>query len=82
MILLMHDKHASWVMQNFEPDGALKQFFADNHIPPGTPLVFLPDLPEADAEGNPIFAFSLSAGEYHYWSGRPLLDPKLVGRLK
>jgi len=69
MILLMHPKFLDIVQCH---DNIMQQFAADNHIPVKTPIVFVEDLPEQDDDGNPIFAFSVSAGEYHYWTGKPI----------
>jgi hypothetical protein len=69
MVLLVDIKHYALFT---DPQPGLLKWAADARIPIGTPIEFRNDLPEEDNEGRPIFAFSVSAGEVHYWRGEPI----------
>lgn len=72
MIILMHIKYARSFMDN---DLRLSQWALEARIPDGTPVYFQDDLPEEDVDGKVIFAFSVSGGETHYWTGEPITIP-------
>jgi hypothetical protein len=68
-VLLMHPKYIDLVCFH---DEIMRQFARENHLADKTPIMIVEDLPEVDEEGRTIFAFEVSAGEYHYWTGRPI----------
>jgi hypothetical protein len=67
VIILMHAKWRGHLTMM-----ALEKWRHEARIPDNTPVLFMIDLPEQDAEGNPIFAFKVSGGETHYWTGEPI----------
>lgn len=75
MIILMHPKYQAQI-DSFIATDRCREWMAEARIPDGTRVFFDLNLPEEDDEGNPIFAFSVSAGEIHYWRGEPLKIPK------
>ena len=74
MIILMHPKYQQWADDMMGSDGQ-GAFMTEARIPNGTRILFDRNLPEEDDEGNPIFAFKVSGGETHYWSGEPIKMP-------
>jgi len=76
MILLVRPKYVDL----FSGLTRERAFWSEARIPEGTRIYFTPDLPEEDAEGHPVLAWKVSAGETHYWRGEPLILSDVLKR--
>lgn len=75
MILLIPGKYYETIVSNWD---GFRKWGNEARIPENTPVYFDSDLPDEDDDGSPIFAFSVSAGETHYWKGEPLKLPEFI----
>ncbi len=57
---------------------AMQALLAGGHLAEGDSVWFDENLPEADADGNPIFGFLVETDRIWAWKGEPIKIPELV----
>lgn len=63
-------------LRALEEPGVNEALVAGGHAVVGTPIVVDPNLPETDAEGNPVWGFLVEADRIWAWKGEPIKLPE------